>query len=150
MSLRVTNGTAVEASSTTLFRALEIAGRVNAKFDGGSMRPLMRSGCVASIVPCRTNELRIGDVAVYVSGDRIVAHVVRRRASKGPIPSSLGAVGEETEIEDAMLLGRVEGVVLGRHTFSGTPRFLACRIVVATDRLLRFWNRINRNWRLEA
>lgn len=71
-----------------LLRDLLQGGRaVHLELTGHSMTPLIRSGDVATIVPCPPGRPRLGDVVAYAAGaDRLVVHRIVRRSGDRLLP----------------------------------------------------------------
>lgn len=131
-----------DARTTTLYRALLVAPSVRARLEGASMGPLFASGIVADVIRCTRRELGAGDVAVYVRGGRVLAHLVRRVGDSGPVPASLGSA-EEPPIPAHSLIGRVRGIVVGRVHVERAPRILSRFIVLGVDSVVRMRSRLS-------
>lgn len=80
---------------------------------GLSMEPSIRDGDAITVVPVPLEEVRRGDVVLYRTGDRLLAHRVmgRARGVEGLVLVRADAPGwEEERVPARDLLGRVEAV----------------------------------------
>jgi hypothetical protein len=76
------------------------------------MFPFLRDGDVVHVAPCDVEELRVGDIIFYRSGDRLLAHRVVGFVNT-PVGRCVSARGdaflqEDPPVAEEDLLGRVE------------------------------------------
>jgi hypothetical protein len=133
---------AYSTAGSVLRRALSVTPRVPVKLEGSSMAPLIRADTLAMVERCTVLELKVGDVAVYVRADIVVAHVVRRIDPTGPRPSALGSRALERPITAEMLLGRLDGMVLRSRHLQYTPPMVARAVARGIGALVRLRNRL--------
>jgi hypothetical protein len=102
-----------------ILEALKRRRQVRLAFDGTSMHPLLEPGDVIVVeAPNRTP--RAGDVVLYLSGDRFVAHRVVRSARSNGAPA-VTVKGDFTPGgEEVLSLERVLGLVLARERNGGS------------------------------
>lgn len=129
-----------------LERSIEKSGSIELPAEGISMLPLIREGDICRFVPCRMEDLQLGDICLYqASTGQVIAHRFVRMETEKELPYIFKGdsnLGEDAPIAYTQVIGRLTHIRRGSRTADAAkPLFRAWgRLLLrypSTSRLLR-------------